>query len=146
MRLGRAYGCGAALAIAEIGAQLDRSILILTDSVAEAESLFSELEFFLDDRRPLALFPDLEVLPYDAFSPHQDISSNRLKVLRQLSGKETSTVLAAASTLLPIWKPLLMGSFISATIIASLIYVAVSVTWRLIVAYRYKRRHLGGRP
>jgi uncharacterized protein (DUF2062 family) len=44
------------------------------------------------------------------------------------------------------WKPLLMGSFISATIAASLIYVAVSVTWRLVVAYRYKRRHLGNRP
>jgi uncharacterized protein (DUF2062 family) len=44
-----------------------------------------------------------------------------------------------------IWKPLLIGSFISATIAASLIYVAVSVTWRLVVAYRYKRRHLGPR-
>ena len=41
-----------------------------------------------------------------------------------------------------IWKPLLTGAFISATVAASLAYVLVSVTWRLVVAYRYKRRHL----
>ena len=39
-----------------------------------------------------------------------------------------------------IWKPLLLGSFITATIIASLAYVIVSVTWRLIVTIRYRRR------
>jgi uncharacterized protein (DUF2062 family) len=45
------------------------------------------------------------------------------------------------SGFLNIWKPLLLGSFIAATIVASLTYVVISVTWRLIVAYRYKRRH-----
>ena len=49
------------------------------------------------------------------------------------------------SGFLTIWKPLLLGAFISATIIASLTYVITSVTWRLIVAYRYKRRHINGR-
>ncbi len=49
------------------------------------------------------------------------------------------------SGFLTIWKPLLLGAFISATIVASLTYVATSVTWRLIVAYRYKRRHINGR-
>lgn len=45
------------------------------------------------------------------------------------------------SGFLAVWKPLLLGSFISATIVASLVYVAISVTWRWAVAYRYKRRH-----
>jgi uncharacterized protein (DUF2062 family) len=49
------------------------------------------------------------------------------------------------SGFLNIWKPLLLGSFIAATIVASLTYVVISVTWRLIVAYRYKRRHTNGR-
>ena len=49
------------------------------------------------------------------------------------------------SGFLTIWKPLLLGAFISATIVASLTYVLTSVTWRLIVAYRYKRRHINGR-
>ncbi|HHQ13548.1 MAG TPA: DUF2062 domain-containing protein, partial [Chromatiales bacterium] len=32
-----------------------------------------------------------------------------------------------------IWKPLLLGSFITATIVASVAYVVVSITWRLVV-------------
>ena len=46
------------------------------------------------------------------------------------------------SGFLAIWKPLLLGSFISATIVASISYVSVSVAWRLIVAARYRSRHL----
>ena len=44
-----------------------------------------------------------------------------------------------------IWKPLLLGCFISATIVASIGYLSVSVTWRLIVAARYRRRHINNR-
>ena len=44
--------------------------------------------------------------------------------------------------LLTIWKPLLLGSFIAATVVASLVYVGISISWRWIVAYRYKRRHV----
>jgi len=46
------------------------------------------------------------------------------------------------SGLLAIWKPLLLGCFIAATIVASIGYVSVSVTWRLVVAARYRRRHV----
>lgn len=45
------------------------------------------------------------------------------------------------SGFLAIWKPLLLGCFISATVVASLGYVSVSVAWRLIVAARYRARH-----
>ena len=45
------------------------------------------------------------------------------------------------SGFLAIWKPLLLGCFISATVIASLGYVSVSVAWRMIVAARYRARH-----
>lgn len=44
--------------------------------------------------------------------------------------------------LLQVWKPLLLGSMITATVIASLAYLAVSVSWRVVVGYRYRRRHL----
>ena len=40
-----------------------------------------------------------------------------------------------------IWKPLMLGSFITATLVASMAYVGISVTWRWMVAYRFKRRH-----
>jgi len=49
------------------------------------------------------------------------------------------------SGLVAIWKPLLLGCFISATIVASIGYLSVSVTWRLIVAARYRNRHISRR-
>lgn len=40
-----------------------------------------------------------------------------------------------------LWKPLLLGSFIIATLVSSAVYVAISVVWRWMVSYRFKRRH-----
>ena len=38
------------------------------------------------------------------------------------------------------WRPLLLGSLVTATLVASTAYVFVSVAWRLAVAARYRRR------
>ena len=38
------------------------------------------------------------------------------------------------------WRPLLLGSIVTATVVASTAYVFVSVAWRLAVAARYRRR------
>lgn len=38
------------------------------------------------------------------------------------------------------WRPLLLGSLVTATLVASTAYVFVSVAWRLTVAARYRRR------
>jgi uncharacterized protein (DUF2062 family) len=46
-----------------------------------------------------------------------------------------------ATNFIAIGKPLLLGSFITATLVASTGYVLVSVLWRLMVAARFKRRH-----
>lgn len=46
-----------------------------------------------------------------------------------------------SSSFITIGKPLLLGCFISATIVASSTYVLVSVVWRLIVAARFRSRH-----
>jgi len=40
-----------------------------------------------------------------------------------------------------IWKPLMLGSFLTATLVSSMVYIGISVTWRWMVAYRFKRRH-----
>ena len=45
------------------------------------------------------------------------------------------------SGFIDMWKPLMLGSFITATLVSSLVYVGVSVAWRWTVAYRFKRRH-----
>jgi transcription-repair coupling factor (superfamily II helicase) len=42
------------------------------------------MAFFAPDLR-CALFPDWETLPYDSFSPHQDLISERLATLWRIS-------------------------------------------------------------
>ncbi|MEO1574117.1 MAG: transcription-repair coupling factor [Pseudomonadota bacterium] len=49
----------------------------------EAEALATALSFFAPDLR-VALFPDVDTLPYDRFSPHQDLTGQRLKALAAL--------------------------------------------------------------
>ena len=46
-----------------------------------------------------------------------------------------------ASSFVIIGKPLLLGCFIAATIVASSAYVIISVVWRLTIAARFRRRH-----
>ena len=53
---------------------------IVTADATTAQRLLQELTFFAPDLR-CALFPDWETLPYDTFSPHQDLISERLATL-----------------------------------------------------------------
>jgi len=101
IRWGKVYGCAKALAIAELAARTDRPVLVLTGSVAAAESLAHEIDFFRGNQAPIDLFPDLEVLPYDAFSPHQDLIAQRMSALRRLTGGNGIFMITAISALLP---------------------------------------------
>ncbi len=93
--------CGHALGLATLRAAQPGFWLVIVPSVARAESLEAELRYFAGDGRRIALFPDTEVLPYDTFSPHQDLISRRLTVLRDVAAGRVDTLLVAASTLLP---------------------------------------------
>ncbi|MDM7457305.1 MAG: transcription-repair coupling factor [Tepidimonas sp.] len=68
----------AALAAREKAAS--RPTAIVTADAADAHRLLAELPFFEPGLR-CALFPDWETLPYDTFSPHQDLISERLATL-----------------------------------------------------------------
>ena len=46
------------------------------------------------------------------------------------------------SGLVQIWKPLLLGAFVSATVGATLVYVAINLLWRQSTIARYKRRKI----
>jgi transcription-repair coupling factor (superfamily II helicase) len=94
-------GCGEALGLAGLRTRHGGFWLVIVPSVARAESLEAELRFFLGGQAGLAVFPDTEVLPYDTFSPHQDLTSRRLRVLRDVAAGRISTLVVAASTLLP---------------------------------------------
>ena len=78
------YGSAAALALAEATRSDQRLYVVVTDDARELERLSSELQFFAGDRLPLLTLPDWEVLPYDLFSPHPDITSQRLRTLFEL--------------------------------------------------------------
>lgn len=57
-----------------------RLTAIVTADPADAQRLQDELAFFAPELK-LAVFPDWETLPYDSFSPHQDLISERLATL-----------------------------------------------------------------
>jgi transcription-repair coupling factor (superfamily II helicase) len=53
---------------------------VMTADAADAQRLLDEMVFFVPELR-CAVFPDWETLPYDTFSPHQDLISERLATL-----------------------------------------------------------------
>lgn len=74
-------------------------VLILTASAQDAQRLQAELPFFRPELR-IALLPDWETLPYDHFSPHSDLVSERLATLWQIRNGECDVVIAPVSTVI----------------------------------------------
>ena len=100
LRWHQLYGSAAALALAE-AAQADRRLYVLIAAGArELERLSAELRFFTASALPLLRLPDWEVLPYDLFSPHPDIVSERLKTLFELPAVQHGCLIVAADTLM----------------------------------------------
>lgn len=80
---GNLPGAALSLAIAEAANAAKRFTLLLTADSQSAERLEQELKFFAPEL-PVLHFPDWETLPYDLFSPHQDIISQRIASLYRL--------------------------------------------------------------
>ncbi len=74
-------------------------VAVVCADAADAQRLADELPFFAPDLRCVQ-FPDWETLPYDNFSPHQDLISERLATLWRISRAEADLVLIPASTAL----------------------------------------------
>ncbi|KRA20103.1 transcription-repair coupling factor [Lysobacter sp. Root604] len=73
-----------------------------------AHQLESDLRTLLggDDELPVLPFPDWETLPYDQFSPHPDIVSQRLAALHRLPTLQRGIVVVPVQTLLQRLAPL----------------------------------------
>ncbi len=99
---GQLYGSSLSLALAEYCKQTHGIKLLVAPDNLSATQLLNELQFFLDGvpGQELLLFPDWETLPYDQFSPHQDIISERLTTLSRLQQTDNAIVISAASTLM----------------------------------------------
>src|SRR5659263_186336 len=68
----------------------------VTADAADAQRLIDEIAFFAPELR-CVLFPDWETLPYDSFSPHQDLISERLATLWRISQGEADVVVVPAT-------------------------------------------------
>ena len=77
-------GAGAVLRLAEAAERAGRPLLVIAPDAAEATRLEDELRFFAPAGLPVLAFPGYETLPYDQFSPHPDIISQRLRALALL--------------------------------------------------------------
>ena len=104
--LPRPFGSADALAmgrLAEREQAQGRLLAIVTTDASDAQRLQDELAFFSPGVRT-ALFPDWETLPYDTFSPHQDLISERLATLWRIFGhggqREADVVIIPATTAL----------------------------------------------
>src|SRR5690606_3364540 len=91
------YGAARALAIANAVRQASRPFLVLTADASGAARLEEELRFFAPEL-PVHVLPDWETLPYDRFSPYQDITSERIATLVRLPTMRTGVVIAALAT------------------------------------------------
>jgi transcription-repair coupling factor (superfamily II helicase) len=94
------YGSAAALALAEAMRSDRRLYVVIVDAARELERLTAELRFFAGPQLPLLRLPDWEVLPYDLFSPHPDITSERLKSLYELPAVRHGCLIVTADTLM----------------------------------------------
>ena len=57
---------------------------MLAEDARHADQLEAEIRFFMGDAFEVLHFVEWETLPWDGFSPHQDIISQRLSVLSRL--------------------------------------------------------------
>ncbi len=94
-------GSSPALALAELALKTPHPVIVITPSVLRLQTLKREVLAFLAER-PLEIyqFPDWETLPYDHFSPHQDIISERILTLSRLPFLGQGLVFIPINTLL----------------------------------------------
>src|ERR1700722_12609734 len=97
------HGSATALALTECMHNDSRLYVVVTAGAREMERLAAEIAFFQGGKRAgqaLMPLPDWEILPYDLFSSHPDITSRRLQTLFELPDARGGCLILAADTLL----------------------------------------------
>lgn len=93
------HGAACAMALAHIASERDGLMVVVTADSPSAVRLEQEIRS-IAPALPVLHFPDWETLPFDTFSPHQDIVSERLSTLVTLQQPQHGILLLAAPTLL----------------------------------------------
>lgn len=99
IRLAGAHGCARSLAAVSIAERHAGPVMMVVPDLLSAERVRAELEVFAD-ALPVMMLPDWETLPYDHFSPYQDIISERLTVLAALPQMTSGILVVALPTLM----------------------------------------------
>ncbi|MYM32373.1 transcription-repair coupling factor [Duganella sp. CY15W] len=97
------HGSADAYALAQIALDLKsrgQMLAIVVASASDAQRLLDEIPWFGGEQLRCHLLPDWETLPYDAFSPHQDLVSERLATLHEISSGQCDVMLVPATTAL----------------------------------------------
>ncbi len=97
-------GSSDALALADLAARA-RPLLVVTESAWHAQRLLEEIRYFAPQLRVYQL-PDWETLPYDHFSPHRDLVSERLATLYHMMRGEFDAAIVPLTTALYRMMPL----------------------------------------
>jgi transcription-repair coupling factor (superfamily II helicase) len=96
------HGSADALMLAALGerhAADGRLLVVVTAAALDATRLADEMRWFAPTLR-VATLADWETLPYDAFSPHQDLVSDRLATLFELQSGRLDLLIVAVTTAL----------------------------------------------
>ena len=96
--LGNVLASADALAVSEIAEQYDGLTVVVTPDTKSAVRLSQVLPDLTS--QPIQFFPDWETLPYDSFSPHQEIISSRLSALFHLQNTKKGIFVLPISTLM----------------------------------------------
>src|SRR3954451_5213669 len=97
-RYSKLAGSADALALARL-AQEEHPVAVVSATAHDAQRLVEEIAWFSPPLR-VCLLPDWETLPYDQFSPHQDLVSERLATLYRIQRGEFDVAVVPASTAL----------------------------------------------
>ncbi len=81
-----------------------KNLAIFTETAFEARRLMEEMLWFSPNLK-INLLPDWETLPYDHFSPHPDLISERLLTLYQVTQKSFDVVIIPVTTALHLLPP-----------------------------------------
>ena len=89
------------LAVANTVKNYSSLVLAITPDMQSAELLHDQVLYFSGKSvQPICIFPDWETLPYDNFSPHPDIISERLATLYQLPAQDRGLLIVSTPTLM----------------------------------------------
>ncbi|MDR2013744.1 MAG: transcription-repair coupling factor [Rhodanobacter sp.] len=94
------HGAALALAVAQSGREHAGLVVVVTHDTHAAHALENELAVFAGDDLEVLQFPDWETLPYDLFSPHPDIVSQRIAALYRLPSLRRGVLVVPVATLM----------------------------------------------